>query len=251
MIKKISSLQHPLVKHLVRLKKDTAYRKEKKSLLLEGFKPIKELWSTCFLQSLLIIDPYKIPQNILCENIYLVTEEIIKKISCMQNPEGIIAEIDQPPFTTLPGQHFILALDSLSDPGNLGTLLRTALAFKWEGAFLIENSVDPFNDKALRAARGATFRLPMMQGSWVDLEEFAQKNQFEILVADIEGPPINSFTHFPKSILVLGNEARGPSLNKKNYKKVSIPMPGEMESLNVAIAGGILMHSISSLKEVK
>ena len=85
----------------------------------------------------------------------------MKKISGMQTPEGLVVEIEMPKPAPLEGLKYLLALDGVSDPGNVGALLRTALALGWQGIFILDESCDPFNDKALRSARGATFRLPL------------------------------------------------------------------------------------------
>ena len=99
----------------------------------------------------------------------------------------MIAEIEMPKESTLEKCRFVLALDGVADPGNLGTLLRSALAFGWEGIFLLENSCDLFNDKAIRAARGATFRLAFASGSWEKLQEIIKKYKWEPYAADLTG----------------------------------------------------------------
>lgn len=245
MIKKISSLQHPLVKHLVKLQRDPIYRREKQTLVLDGIKPINEVYGKCKTLHLLTQDLTLVPPEASPSIISLATPEVIKKISSMKNPEGLIAEVAAPAFESLKGKKQIVALDGIADPGNMGTLFRTALALGWDGVFILENCVDPFNDKVIRAARGAIFRLPLMKGTWRDLELFSEDNNFPILIADASGGTIDKFQD--GCILVLGNEAKGSSHSASpHYQKVAIPMPGEMESLNVAVAGGILMHLIRS-----
>jgi TrmH family RNA methyltransferase len=242
MIKKIASVQHPLVKHMVRLSADTSYRKEHRHVLIEGYKSVAEICKERPALRLLVGDPKSIPEGVQAADIYEVTSEVIKKISHLKQPEEIIAEVPCPEWADLHGKKWILALDQVSDPGNMGTLLRTALALGWEGVFIFDNSVDPFNEKVLRASMGAVFRLPLMKGSWEDLESLAKKEDLAIMVADMHGTPIDQAAIQGGRILVLSNEARGVSEPADDHLKVSIPMPGEMESLNVAIAGGILMY---------
>lgn len=249
MIKRITSMQHPLVKHLVKLKRDSAYRHEKQMLVVEGSKPINEICQGQRATTLLVEESYEIPPEINAETIVIATRDILSKISSMKNPEGILAEVRCPPFVNFTGKKHILALAGLSDPGNMGTLLRTALALGWDGAFILEDSVDPFNDKAVRASRGAIFRLPLMKGTWQDLDLLSKSNRLPIIIADIQGTPIDAINIPAGCILVLGNESKGPiTLNSEEHAKITIPMPGDMESLNVAIAGGILMYLIRGQK---
>jgi TrmH family RNA methyltransferase len=186
-----------------------------------------------------------VPKGLKAEKSYLVTEAIMKKITGLEHPEGIAAEVKMPLEASFENIHRLLVLDGVSDPGNMGTLIRTALALGWEGAYIIENSCDPFNDKALRAAKGATFRLPLCFGNWDDLTQLISKNKMTPFAADMDGIDIKKVNKSQRIALVLGNEARGISQEaEKLSTKVAIPMSGEMESLNVAIAGGILMYCL-------
>ncbi len=176
------------------------------------------------------------------DKIYLVTDDVMKKVSGMIHSEGIVAEFPMPSNCSLEGKKSMIVLDNINDPGNLGTLLRTGLALGWEGAFLVGNCCDPYNEKALRASRGACFHLPLQQGSWNELKALALRNSLTPLLADLEGVHPSAI-HEEKLLLVLSNEARGPSEEAIAFcKRVTIPLVGDMESLNVAIAGGILMY---------
>src|SRR6185295_12199026 len=98
------------------------------------------------------------------------------------------------------------------------------------------HSCDPFNEKAIRAARGAHFRLPLAMGSYEDLKRIVKENNLDPLVADLEGSTPSELSKNKGKLLVLGNEANGASAEIQQFcSKVTIPMPGEMESLNVAI----------------
>ena len=196
-------------------------------------------------KAILCTDVDLVPPNVHADEFLLVTEDIIKKISGIQTPEGILAEVAIPQESSLANSHYILALDGIRDPGNLGTLLRTALALGWDGVFILENSADPYNDKALRAAKGSTFRLPIKTGPWSELKKLLNQNHLKALAADLEGENLDSFSLHDNIVLVLGNEAQGLSKDASSIcKKITIPMKGPMESLNVAVAGGILMYSL-------
>ncbi len=245
----ISSLQHPIVKHLVRLRQNTDYRHEHNSVVIEGIKMIEEIGSTQHFKALLTYDEALIPKGLKADHIYLASEEVMQKASGMKTPEGILAEVAMPKPADLNGKRHLIGIDGVADPGNLGSILRTALAFGWEGAFILNESCDPYNEKALRAARGAIFRLPIAHGNWEQLQSLAQSNQLLPCVADLSGLAPENINASQGLLLLLGNEAHGPSPHTKKWcHPVSIPMPGEMESLNVAVAGGILMYLLKQPK---
>lgn len=241
----LTSLQHPLVKRLVKLRTDSAYRYEQRALVLDGLKPIQEVsqWMTKIFYT---PDYANLAQTIPGEK-WEVTESIVRKISGMSSPEGIVAEISMPPFVLLGNARRVLALDGISDPGNMGTLLRTALALGWETVYFLPGGCDPFNEKVLRAARGAHFKLCLAKGDGEQLEKWVRKEGVQALVADCKGISPELVSHAEHRVLILGNEAHGASENVRSFcQQVAIPMPGEMESLNVAVAAGILLYLLSN-----
>lgn len=237
----ITSLQHPIVKHLVKLRTNRSYRTAEKRALIVGENLVKEIP----LKVLFAVDA--IPPGLKAEKSFVVTSAIMKKITGLEHPEGLAAEVEMPPEASFDTIKRLLVLDGISDPGNMGALIRTALALGWEGAYITSNSCDPFNDKALRAAKGATFRLPLSFGSWDDLRGLISRNEITPMAADMGGVNIREVKRNQGIALVLGNEARGISPEAKNLcTKVAIPMSGKMESLNVAVAGGILMYCLEN-----
>jgi TrmH family RNA methyltransferase len=191
---------------------------------------------------LIVADEALIPPGVHAQEVLVATPQIIHKIAGVVSAEGILAEVAMPTSGSLQGYRRVLALDGVSDPGNMGTLLRTALAFGWEGVFLVENCCDPFNDKALRAAMGATFRLPLRTGTFADLQQLVKENGWHCLVADLEGEDPARVDCNQSLLLILGSEAHGPSAAARQLgQAVTLPMKGAMESLNVSIAGVILM----------
>ncbi len=239
MTSSITSAQHPLVKHLVRLRKEKAYREECRRVLVTGISLVSDLAKSLPLRRIFISsEGFGIP----AEETIIVTDAIIKKVSGLQNPEGIIAEVDMPLSSTDMSISHLLVIDGVSDPGNLGTLLRTALALGWDAAFVIAHSVDPYNDKALRSAKGATFQLPLYKGSWDDMLTIVAAHALPLVVANIKG---ENPSPLERVALVVSNEARGLSPDAENVtQRASIPMCEGIDSLNVAIAGGILMYAL-------
>ncbi|MCB1107643.1 MAG: RNA methyltransferase [Chlamydiia bacterium] len=240
--KEIKSLQHPIVKELVKLRKEKKYREEKKLLLLEGKKVIFEYRGP--IEVLLSTEDVIIPHHLQPKLHFIVPMEVIEKISDAPSPEPLLASVPFPPPLSLDGKTPLLALDRISDPGNLGTLFRTAVAMGFKGVFLID-CTDPYSPKALRSAKGATFHLPLQKGTESDLFNLIEKSELTPYVADING---GSPSFHSPLILILGSETHGPSETiKKRGTLVGIPTAAETESLNVAVAGGILMNKIREM----
>ncbi|MBA3239384.1 MAG: RNA methyltransferase [Parachlamydiaceae bacterium] len=239
----ISSLQHPLVKHLVKLRQRKSYRYEQQAILIEGIKPVAEICQHTSAKMIMTYDRNLLPENIQTDKLLVVPEDILKKISGMVHSEGVLAEFLMPAQSDLKTMSPLLVLDGINDPGNLGTLLRTALALGWQGVFIVGEGCDLYNEKTLRAARGAHFRLPLRQGSWPELKALADRNHLMPLLADLEGASPQDLNMDNKILLILSNEARGPSNEAMEWcQRVTIPISGKMESLNVSAAGAILMY---------
>jgi RNA methyltransferase, TrmH family len=234
--KKITSLQHPLVKHWVGLRTERAYREETQRLLVVGEKMSRELPVDC----LIALEP-SLRTN--AKETYLVTEPILKKITGLNQPDGFAAELPMPKPQALSGKKFLVILDQIADPGNLGTLLRTALALNWEGVIVTPGTVDLFNDKVLRAGKGAHFHLPYAR---LTTEEILALN-LQLYTADLEGEPL-SRAHFKAPLgLILSSEGHGAgSWSDGKAQKITIAMNGKVDSLNVAASGAILLYMMRS-----
>ncbi len=268
-MKEIESIQHPIVKHLVKLREKRDYRAQCHSALISGKKLIKELSVDHRFKTVLIEKDHvsdwgiyrdnlknrefekpscQIPDSSGCfginaQQVFVVNSSIMKKVTGLIQPEPIAAEIDLPQEQDLSTKQYLLILDGISDPGNMGTLLRTALALGWQGVLITPGSTDPFNEKAIRAAKGATFKIPLRQASLEEIEALLASTHHTILAADAQGTPMNELTISGPIALALGNEANGLSDSiKRKALPIAIPMEKEMESLNVASAGAILMN---------
>jgi TrmH family RNA methyltransferase len=231
--KKITSLQHSLVKHWTELREQRSYREETQRVLVTGEKMVRELKP----KVIITLEPTSIP----AQEHYVVTEAILKKITGLAHPDGFAAEVVMPAPQDLSGKKFLVILDQIADPGNLGTLLRTSLALQWEGVILTPGTVDLFNDKALRAAKGATFTLPYAR---MTTEEIA-KMKLHFFTADLKGKSLSTAVFKPPLALILSNEGHGANLwSEKIAQKVTIPMNAKVESLNVASSGAILLYAM-------
>lgn len=180
--------------------------------------------------------------------VFRVNEEIIRKLSSTQNPEGIVALCAKKaalPFRSTR----LLYLDEVADPGNLGTLLRTALAFGFSDVLLSLHSADPYKSKCLLASQGALFKLNVQTSTKTKEEDaYALKDAgYTLIATDLKSAvaPSQIVTQNKKIALILGNEARGvaPQLIALSEQSVRIEMSG-IDSLNVGVAGGILMYEL-------
>ncbi len=231
----IVSTHNPVIKHLVKLRTDARYRRQQGHVVISGVKIVAELSEVLSPTRVFSLEPLSMPH-------IGVSESVMKKITGLPSPEGIAAEFPLPERTPIDKKAPLLALDRITDPGNMGTLLRTALALGWEGVFFLPGCVDPFHEKVIRASRGALFYLPWQEGSWEALKQLPHTPY----IADIEGRPLPEVSADKNSLLLLSNEAQGISPEGAELgEQITIPMPGKMESLNVAISGAILMYALT------
>lgn len=179
-----------------------------------------------------------------------VPNKLYKEISNIKNPQGIMAmaefrsnSIDE---LDLNRNSFILLLDRLQDPGNMGTIIRTADAFGIDGIIVTEGCVDVYNPKVVRSTMGSIFRVPIFHepDEVLTIERLKEKG-VRIYSTSLEGSQYIHETNFQDaSVLIIGNEASGvsPYLYSVSDRLIKIPMVGEAESLNVAIASSIIMY---------
>ena len=228
------------MKHWGRLQKDRDYRQKCGTVLVEGKNLLRDLLLRHDPLRLIVTEQNKELLLGFEGDAYLVTEAIASKISSVETPEGCFAEFELPVPNRLPDLDRVVILDRLQDPGNVGTLLRTCLGFNIRTVLLIAPCCDPWNPKCIRSAKGAQFDMSLVSCSWDALPPVGP-----LFVADMAGIDIRKVARPSRWALVLGNEAHGvtvpPSLPSTHVK---IPMPGPMESLNVAQAGAILLYAL-------
>jgi len=177
-------------------------------------------------------------------------ERALAALADTETPQGILA-VAQIPSAGLDALRvdadpaILLVLDAVQDPGNLGTLARTAEALGAAGLVLLPGTVDPWNPKSVRAAMGSTFRLPVAQAGWDALAPWLAERGIEILAAVVGGEPLDEAPP-RRAALVLGNEGAGvgDQTRARALRAVGIPLRGRAESLNVAAAGAILLYEL-------
>ena len=184
--------------------------------------------------------------------VYEVPEDIYNKISDTQQPQGVLLVLENGSSSLSSvisgaGASFILVLDQLQDPGNVGTIIRTADAVGCSGIIVMENSADIYAGKTVRATMGSLFHLPVVTGiGQEELIDFLAQHKISLLATalDAQAQPYFSLDFTVPVALVLGNEGAGvsPELLDKADQKVFIPMAGRSESLNVATAAAVLLY---------
>ena len=140
----------------------------------------------------------------------------------------------------------LLVLDGVQDPGNVGTLVRTAVAFGLGGTVVLDGTTDPFSTKAVRAAAGTTFRAPILRGAW-DRVGSELRGRGPLLVGDMTGRDVGDTRVTGEWALVIGSEAAGPrpAVRSAATETVVVPMPGVAASLNAGVAGAILLYALT------
>jgi TrmH family RNA methyltransferase len=167
-----------------------------------------------------------------------------------ESPQGVLAIAEAPARTldAVPlGEQFrLLVLDALQDPGNVGTILRTAAALGVDATVALPGTVDLWNAKVVRSAMGAHFRHPAVSSTWDELDVFRGQRDVMLWAADAAGVPLDSSAVPARLALVVGNEGSGISdaARQRADRLISIPIASSVESLNVAVATGILLHEL-------
>ena len=221
----------------LKLKKN---RLEKRLFLMEGIKNldmalkygvVKQIFTTIHLP--------KLKQDI---ETYKVNKEVLEKLSNSENPEGVVFVCEQlKPKKEKSQYHKIVYLDQINDPGNLGTIIRTAVAFNYDAVILSKSSVDLYNEKVIAATKGAIF---LIDAFYDEIDEY-KKGRTVIATSLEEGSlPLNELPKYQDFVLVLGNESHGVSneVFAKADVLTKIEINDEIDSLNVAIAAGIMMN---------
>lgn len=173
-----------------------------------------------------------------------VAAHLLDSLSDTGNTQGVLAILDHSPLPIPPSLDFVLIPDQMRDPGNLGTLLRTAAAAGVQAVFLPPETTDAFAPKVVRAGMGAHFRLPIHALDWEAIR--ARTSGLRLLLADMDGLPCWESDLRPPLALIVGGEAEGASAPARHLATatVSIPMPGGVESLNAGVAGAVLMFEV-------
>ena len=217
------------------------YRQKHNLFIAEGVKVVNELLSS----SLKVFKIYTTSTNVLNEsdNVEVITEDELKKVSNLKAPNKVLGIFEIPSEKEIDTNNFIVALDEVNDPGNLGTIIRLCDWFGVKQLICSKNTVDCYNPKVIQSTMGSLTRVNIV---YTDLISFLEKTNLPTYTADMDGENVYKSKLPEKAILVMGNEANGISKEVNNVvqQKLTIPRFGDIqqtESLNVATATAILL----------
>ncbi|RBP46645.1 TrmH family RNA methyltransferase [Garciella nitratireducens] len=262
--KKIISVQNFQYKEWKKLHQKK-YRNQKRKYFIEGIKMLEEAikWNNSFeaiLYSSKLFDVNggkELYQKLLKIDIpiFELKHTLFKELCFTENSQGIMAVLKQPSYflKDVLDEDFssIIVLENIQDPGNLGTIIRTADAAGFNAVFLSKGCVDLYNDKTLRATMGSFFHLPIVQG--VELERFICdliEKEYQVVGSSLHTDYYyHKVEYSKKKALIIGNESHGISqaVEKLCTNLVKVPILGHAESLNAAIAAGILMYKMQGV----
>ena len=234
--------------------KEKKYRSSTGKILIEGKRLVEEaLKSSYFCEAIVATENFLNSHDISflsSHEIHIVTEKEFKLLSDTQSAQGIGAVLEIPAFEDridILKSECILYFDEIKDPGNAGTMIRTAAWFGIKDIVLSQDSVDVFNPKVVRSSMGSIFSMNFIEDDnfYTKLIQ-ARKSGYEILGADLEGENIFSYVPPGKIVIVVGSEADGisPALIKHIQTFVTIPRRGAGESLNVGVAASIIISQL-------
>ncbi len=247
-MRRMVSLQNEKVKSWKKLQM-RKWREKEGMYLLEGPHLLQEALFTAYdrLTAIIMDEGFHLPPDWPIEDIevYQVTHKIFTELSQTETPQGVIGICRMiPPALSIRKGHYLL-VDGVQDPGNLGTLIRTADAFGLDAVFLGEGCVDGYNAKTLRSAQGSHFHLPVIHRDLFAVTAEMKKSGIPLYGSSLQGKDMTGIAaDGPYFGLVVGNEGNGasPELLAEMDKEVKIPMAGRAESMNVAVAAGILLY---------
>lgn len=216
---------------------------------IEGFHLIEEVHNSDWeITEIIVQDGIDYPEWCSESPVTMVSENVFKNIASTNTPQGIAAVVKMNQTEMGIGDS-VLLVDAIQDPGNLGTIIRTADAAGVESIMLGENTVDMYNDKVIRATQGSLFHLPISHVSIPDEIPRLKKSGFQILASALNGAvPYNEIEIGKKTALIVGNEGAGinDEIIALADSAIKIPIHGKAESLNVSVAAGILMYYIKT-----
>ena len=241
----LTSKNNPLVKETAALKEKKA-RKQMGMFLVEGRKMAVECQKSGFeIDRVFVSESYEGELPFEQTKIILVSDDVFRFLSDEKTPQGILCRVKIPIRLLAAPKGRCLFLDGVSDPGNLGTIIRTANAAGYGEIYLTEECADPYSPKSVRASMSGVFFTKLYRAARTDI--LSVLSGVPVVVADMGGENVFSFHAPEKFALAIGNEANG--ISEETFKNaaytVKIPMQATQESLNAAISAGIIMYELN------
>jgi len=217
-------------------------RQESSLFFAEGKKMVEEaVQSDLIVKALFSTDAVFVEKH---KGAFLLKDREMQQISALSEPPGYLAVLEQPKAATVDSNwNKVLVLDGLSDPGNMGTIIRTAEWFGIQAIVMTEDCVDLYNPKVVQSSMGSIFRVKTIRENTENLAIALKKEGFLLCGADLKGDNLFGFVFPRKTALVIGSESHGirTAMSAQLNHTIHIPGNGQAESLNASIAAGIMM----------
>lgn len=249
----ITSAQNPKIKWIRSLLANGRLRKEEGVFVVEGVRLVEEAllegWDARLVLYTSDLGPRgrRVLEGYAGRGVTLeeTSEQVMRQASDTGSPQGLLAVLEQRQLPLPEPMDFVFIPDAVRDPGNLGSMLRTASAAGVQAVLLPPGSVDPYSPKVLRGGMGAHFRLPVLSLAWEKIEAVLQPLTVYLAAAG-DGEPYWKIDFCPPMALIIGGEAEGagPQAQQLADRCVCIPMPGGGESLNAAAAGAVILYDV-------
>lgn len=252
----IQSKDNKTIKHIISLQQ-RKYRQKFGEYTVEGIRAVTDLGKKGFLRAILIRESKRseleplVQKDFTISSVYVVQDPIFDKIEHSVNGQGILGIAkkcinDLHSFIVDDGLY--VALDGVQDPGNLGTIIRTAVAAGAKGIFLLKGTVDPYNEKCVRSTMSALCNIPIFEDITLsEFYDFIKDNSIKTYVTSLDNAkPYHTISYAKRSMVILGNEGNGVSkeIIEMCDQAITIPMYGDIESLNVSIAAALCMYKV-------
>lgn len=252
----IQSKDNKTIKHIISLQQ-RKYRQKFGEYTVEGIRAVTDIGKKDFLRSILIRESKRseleplVQKGFTVSSVYVVQDPIFDKIEHSVNGQGILGIAKKcvnnlHSFIVEDGLY--VALDGVQDPGNLGTIIRTAVAAGAKGIFLLKGTVDPYNEKCVRSTMSALCNIPIFEDVTLsEFYDFIKDNTIKTYVTSLENAkPYHTISYPKRTMIILGNEGNGVSreIIEMCDQAITIPMYGDIESLNVSIAAALCMYKV-------
>ena len=252
----IQSKDNKTIKHIISLQQ-RKYRQKFGEYTVEGIRAVTDIGKKDFLRSILIRESKRseleplVQTDLNVSSVYVVQDPIFDKIEHSVNGQGILGiakKCVNDLHSLIVEDGLYVALDGVQDPGNLGTIIRTAVAAGAKGIFLLKGTVDPYNEKCVRSTMSALCNIPIFEDVTLsEFYDFIKDNTIKTYVTSLDNAkPYHTISYSKRTMIILGNEGNGVSreIIEMCDQAITIPMYGDIESLNVSIAAALCMYKV-------
>ena len=252
----IQSKDNKTIKHIISLQQ-RKYRQKFGEYMVEGIRAVTDIGKKDCLRSILIRESKRseleplVEKGFTVSSVYVVQDPIFDKIEHSVNGQGILGiakKCVNDLHSLIVEDGLYVALDGVQDPGNLGTIIRTAVAAGAKGIFLLKGTVDPYNEKCVRSTMSALCNIPIFEDVTLsEFYDFIKDNTIKTYVTSLDNAkPYHTISYAKRTMIILGNEGNGVSkeIIEMCDQAITIPMYGDIESLNVSIAAALCMYKV-------